>query len=452
MLHLPHAHAAPDRQGREARNPGLRPSPADAEHKGLKTAAAADGVSCSVCHQIQSTGLGTPATFVGNVVVAGPSNQSNRPEYGPFAIDAGHMRVMQSSTAGFVPVQSAHIRDSGLCGSCHTLYTIARGPGGKEVGKLPEQMPYLEWLHSDYRDRQSCQQCHMPEVHEAVAVTALFGQPREGMHRHTFVGGNFLLERMLNDHRSDLDVKAQPRELEEAAGRTEEFLRTQSARLTLSAIHPTAAGLSFDVDVANLTGHKLPTAYPSRRAWLHVVVRDRNNQVVFESGALRPDGSIAGNVNDADPKRFEPHFSQITQPGQVQIFESILKDSQGQVTTGLLSAVGYLKDNRILPTGFDKQTADPDIAVIGDALTDPAFTGGSARTRYSVATSAPGPFHVTVELWYQPIGYRWAHNLAPYQAAEPQRFVGYYEQAAARSALMLAAADSTSTAESAQTR
>ena len=32
--------------------------------------AAADGVTCSVCHQIENTGLGTDATFVGNVVIA----------------------------------------------------------------------------------------------------------------------------------------------------------------------------------------------------------------------------------------------------------------------------------------------------------------------------------------------------------------------------------------------
>jgi hypothetical protein len=53
-----------------------------------------------------------------------------------------------------------------------------------------------------------------------------------------------------------------------------------------------------------------------------------------------------------------------------------------------------------------------------------------------------GPFHVKAELWYQPVGYRWAHNLAPYTAAEPQRFVHYYEAESKRSAMVMAAADS----------
>jgi len=49
------------------------------------------------------------------------------------------------------------------------------------------------------------------------------------------------------------------------------------------------------------------------------------------------------------------------------------------------------------------------------------FVVGTGRAR--------GPFKVEAELWFQPIGFRWAHNLAPYKAAEPQRMVRYYEEA-----------------------
>jgi hypothetical protein len=86
-----------------------------------------------------------------------------------------------------------------------------------------------------------------------------------------------------------------------------------------------------------------------------VTVRDRGGRIVFESGALRPDGSIAGNDNDADKTRFEPHYREITNADEVEIFESILGDVNGQVTTGLLNGVRYLKDNRLLPSGFARR-------------------------------------------------------------------------------------------------
>ena len=70
---------------------------------------------------------------------------------------------------------------------------------------------------------------------------------------------------------------------------------------------------------------------------------------------------------------------------QVQIYEDILGDANGKVTTGLLTGVRYLKDNRILPAGFDKNTTDNDIAVVGPARDDQGFSGGGHRIRYSVA-------------------------------------------------------------------
>jgi hypothetical protein len=202
--------------------------------------------------------------------------------------------------------------------------------------------------------------------------------------------------------------------------------------------------LQVRVLVQNLSGHKMPTAYPSRRAWLHLVVRDARDNKVFESGALKADGSIEGNDNDMDPARFAPHYREITSSREVQIYEPILKDADGHVTTGLLSAVGYLKDNRLLPSGFKKETAEQDIAVVGDAAEDPNFTGAGNLVQYSVSTgNASGPFRVQAELWYQPIGFRWAHNLSRYDAPEPQRFVGYYDSMASATAVLLARAEAT---------
>ncbi len=405
---------------------------------------AQDGVTCSVCHQIDRDKLGDPSTFSGNLVISKAVHYDIRPEYGPFAPDHGHQTMMHSSTGGFLPEESAHIRDAALCAGCHTLITTPLGPDGKQLGQFPEQVPYQEWQHSSYYNKRTCQDCHMPPVNGATPITALYGQLRDGARHHYFIGGNFFLQSLLDEHRDDLKTVARTQDLVAAAARTREFLGTQSARVTIEHPDVSAGKLSFTVFTENLTGHKLPTAYPSRRAWLHVTVTDSSDHIVFESGALRPDGSIVGNVNDEDKTRFEPHFAEITRPDQVEIYEPILGDMNGHVTTGLLNAVRYLKDDRILPAGFDKSTAAPDIAVYGNAARDPNFVGGGSRVRYAIPTnSATGPLRITVELLYQPIGFRWAHNLEPYKAAEPQRFVHYYEADSSRTATTLASAETT---------
>jgi hypothetical protein len=194
-----------------------------------------------------------------------------------------------------------------------------------------------------------------------------------------------------------------------------------------------------EVGVRNLTGHKLPTGYPSRRAWLHVTVRDRENQQLFSSGGITPSGLIRGNDNDVDAARFEPHYTEIRSEDQVQIYEPVMRDPDGNITTGLLRASAYVKDNRLLPRGFDKATAPPEIAVAGAARDDPDFTGEGDRVRYNVDTGGrAGPFRIDVELWYQPIGFRWAQNLKPYEAAETRRFVAWFDAMSTGSAVVLA--------------
>jgi hypothetical protein len=328
-----------------------------------------------------------------------------------------------------------------MCATCHTLFTSALDKSGNVVGELPEQVPYLEWLHSDYRETQSCQSCHMPVVEEPTPIASVLGEPREGLSRHSFVGGNFFMLRLLETFRDALGVVAAPGELEAAAVRREEHPRTQAASLEIISLESRDGRLHVDLAVNNQAGHKLPTAYPSRRAWLHLVVRDANGEVAFESGAVDPSGRIAGNDNDDDPARYEPHHDVIETPDQVQVYEAILGAPNGDVTTGLLTAVRYLKDNRLLPHGFDKLKAGADIAVHGAALRDESFAAGSDRLRYTIALgTAQGPYDVSAELLYQPIGYRWAHNLRDYPAEETDRFVGYFEALAPRSSATLAKA------------
>jgi len=396
-------------------------------------------VSCSACHLAQAEGLGTPASYNGTLVYA-PAGQPPSTVFGPYPVTS---RAAAIHTAGtkLNTTQSEHLSQAAFCGSCHTLYTSTLDASGKPVGRFPEQMVYLEWQHSDYHDKQTCQQCHMPAVDDPAPVATLGSPPHDDVRFHSFTGANFFLQEMLNAHHDELAVSATPGALSAAAAETRAYLQSKAAHLTVSPAKPADGHLSFSVSVQNLSGHKLPTAYPSRRAWLHVTVEDSSGKIVFESGKLNADGSIAGNLNDADATRYSPHYTTITAAEQVEIFEPILGDGQGRVTTALLNATQYLKDNRILPTGFDKQSASPEIAVHGEAVSDAGFIAGTASTRYEIPIAAgSGHFQIKAELLYQPVGYRWAHNLAPYKAAETQSFVSYYEAASSKSAITLAEA------------
>jgi hypothetical protein len=232
--------------------------------------------------------------------------------------------------------------------------------------------------------------------------------------------------------------------MDSAIRRTIAHLQEETAAVTLDGLGVTNGQLDATVVVRNLAGHKFPTAYPSRRAWLQFTVRDAAGRVVFESGAFDRSGRITGNDYDEDPQKFEPHYPVIRRASDVQIYESVIAGADGTLTTGLLTGLRYLKDNRLLPDGFDKRRAPADVAVHGDALGDEDFAGGGDRVRYVVDLGgAAGPFQVTVQLWFQPIAFRWAENLRAYDAIETRRFVRFYDDMAAGSAMPIARASGT---------
>lgn len=408
---------------------------------GAEALLAADGVSCAACHQITPNGLGTEGSFAGGFDISLDAHPEGRPVFGPFEPDSGGVGIMRSAT-GLRPAEGLHIQSSEMCATCHTLFTHAVQADGEAGAEFPEQVPYLEWQMSAYAaEGTSCQDCHMPVVAEEVAITSVLGRRRPDVSRHQFQGGNFFIMRMLDRYRGELGVTALPQELALAAEWTEAHLREATAEVRIADTGLDGGRLVANVDVRNLAGHKFPTAYPSRRAWLHVTVRDANGRTVFESGAFAPDGRVVGNDNDEDPARYEPHYQAISSPAQVQIYEAIMASEDGTVTTGLLTADHWLKENRLLPAGFDARRAGPRIAVHGDATRDPDFVAGSDRTRYAIPVDpAAGPFTMEVELWFQPIGFRWADNLSAYESFETDRFVRYWRSMAAGSAIEIASA------------
>jgi hypothetical protein len=400
---------------------------------------AIDGVSCTVCHQIANQGMGLKESFSGRFSIDSKTALGQRILYGSYDLDENRTKVMKTSS-GFVCEKTSHLANAELCATCHTLFTHALDEKGASLGELPEQVPYLEWKQSSYSPTGTCQSCHMPRFKD-TPIASILGQKRDFLGQHVFQAGNFLLPKVFDRYRDQLGVDALPNELAAASEKNIEYLKSSAARLSIANVQFSSGKLTADVVIGNLAGHKLPTGYPSRRVWVHFIVKDQKGAVIFESGAFQPDGSIKGNDNDIDASRYEPHYTEIDNPEEVQIYESIIGDAAGRVTTGLLTGVRYIKDNRMLPTGFDKTKAVPDIAVRGTALDDGDFIAGEDRIRYSVKIKPDaGPFTIEAELWYQPIAYRWAQNLRVKKGIETDRFASMFESMANDSAVMMARA------------
>ena len=138
------------------------------------------------------------------------------------------------SVTGFEQEQAPHIQQSELCATCHTLVTVARGPDGAIIGSLPEQMPYQEWRHSAFdAERRSCQSCHMPRVDGPVRVASVLGEERPSLARHTFLGGNAFMLRLMNRFRDELGIEATSAELEATARATVRQLEEDTATISI---------------------------------------------------------------------------------------------------------------------------------------------------------------------------------------------------------------------------
>ena len=274
-------------------------------------------------------------------------------------------------------------------------------------------------------------------------ISSVLSEPRDAMSQHAFRGGNAFMLSVIDKYRTELAVIAPSEDLQRSVAATLEHLQTKAASLEVLNTNVANGEATIDIKITNRGGHKLPSAYPSRRVWLHVTVVNQDGEVLFESGALNDDGSIVGNDNDVDGSKYEPHYSEIVRADQVQIYEPIIADYKDDVTTSLLSGVRYAKDNRLLPSGFDKATASAAVSVNGAAIGDEDFADGGDTIRFRVAVGDEvASVSVNARLLYQTIGYRWAHNLEAFDLSETNRFVQIYKDNAQESAVVLASASS----------
>jgi hypothetical protein len=360
-----------------------------------------EGVGCTLCHQIADEGLGKIESFGGGFVVG-----YERKIYGPHLtpkVDPMQLIV------NYTPTSTAHVTKSELCATCHTVI-VPIMKGAEHQGDFLEQAPYLEWSNSSFSPGAPCGTCHLPTQDGAMtAISSPIAKfppglgARKPYGQHRFSGGNAYMLRILADNIEWTGAAIAPAELEEAAARAEAHVADGADVAVVSAAMEGSA-LAVVVQVENHAGHKLPTGYPGRRAWIHLRALGAGGEVLFESGAFDAEGALV----DAQGKRLDsakavmPHRDLITSGAEVQVYEAVAKDAAGAPTHRPLASVGFVKDNRLLPAGWSSANTWIDwIGPVGVAGDD-TFKAGLDRVTYQIAAGA-AVRRVTVELLYQSV-------------------------------------------------
>jgi hypothetical protein len=385
---------------------------------------AQDGVSCTLCHQIQPDNLGQEESFTGGFHVTD--------EYSIFGPYQNPVTMPMANQTGFTPVYSEHVNDSELCATCHTLFTPFVDDDGNVAGTFPEQVPYLEWQNSVYPDEgKECQTCHMPAIDEALKIA---GRPpwlstlRKPVWKHDFVGANIYMLNMLKENAQEVGATANDVHFDSTLAKSERSLKG-TVQLTAKA-NVVEDTLIVNVSVKNLAGHKFPTGFPSRRAWLRLTVKNSANETVFQSGQWNDSGEIVG-LDD----NFEPHHNVITSKNQVQVYQAIMGDVNDDVTYTLLRGAKYLKDNRLPPAGFKSSVETYEsIKIAGIAQDDPNFNKmdgtegtGSDEITYKIHINANEDFIVLVDMFYQTIAPNFAKDLLDHDTEQIATFKGMFE-------------------------
>ena len=376
-----------------------------------------DGISCTLCHQVDPANLGMTQSYSGNYKI-----DTTRIIYGPY------QNPFSTPMIQFVNMQSLyspHVNNSELCATCHTLFTPYFDYNNQQAGIFPEQTPYLEWKNSIYSSSGvECQTCHMPSISDSLDISSIpawHTATHAPFFKHEFVGANKMMLRMLQNNIDSLGVTAGPDHFDSTLARTTKML-SRTAQIEISA-QPNNDSLDIKVVTTNLSGHKLPSGIPIRRMWLHLKVTNSTGQTVFESGEWGSDGEITG-IDSV----YEPHHDIIRNADRTQIYEGVLVDVNGEVTNTLLRAASYIKDNRLPPKGFVASHASYDSISIEGVGEDPNFNyngsiegSGSDMVTYRIKPTENGDLTITAELCYQTLKPHISSRLATLPTLEAER-------------------------------
>ncbi|HEV7744528.1 MAG TPA: tetratricopeptide repeat protein [Pyrinomonadaceae bacterium] len=247
-----------------------------------------EGVSCSVCHSIQSV----TTEGIGSYVIAPPALLELKD--GRRIKDATDEEILADLGSHSRAVMRPLLQQPEFCATCHKSAIVPELNGRKWFRTFSV---YDEWQQSAFagetvqplsvRPRQVCQSCHMPT------------QKLTGYASHRWPGGNTAIPAHYG--------------WTEQGKATSDLLKAANVAVDIFAVHASAASqaesfapivnsssivpgqtLSVDVVVANRgVGHAFPAELRDMfEAWLEFQATDATGKVLIHSGAVRADGTL----------------------------------------------------------------------------------------------------------------------------------------------------------------
>jgi hypothetical protein len=217
---------------------------------------------------------------------------------------------------------------------------------------------------------------NMPQTENRQPQTEIDLKPRTPFGRHALVGLNVFFNQFAQQFPDILGIRIQDPMLggRGVAPLTTSFnsmiqqADTGTARASVTSVRTAGDRLVAEVQVENLAGHKFPSGVGFRRAFLTFEVLDANGKDLWVSGRATPTGVLVGpdgrpidgefmwqgecRPKTAAEQTFQPHYQTITRQDQAQIYQELIRDPRGKLTTSFLSLAEVVKDNRLLPRGW----------------------------------------------------------------------------------------------------
>jgi hypothetical protein len=440
-------------QGSNGAVPSLAQPTGNAKYGAL----ARDSISCTVCHHISDKELGKPPTYTGQFNTTDPKTI-----IGPFTEP---QPLPMNHSLDMTPEHVEYVKDSKLCGSCHTIELPVLNSKGVQVKTDFEQTTYFEWQNSTFqneyqpvgKDAQTCQQCHMPStfklkefhsqdlqyrianiedstypyVDDRLPDKDISLQTRTGYARHTLVGINLFVQEMFNQFSDVLGIRTTdpmlmfPQDaatgLALAEQATIDLARQETAKVEVMSTKKTATDLEVKVRVTNNAGHSFPSGVSFRRAFIDFEVLDNAGKSIWASGATNQFGMITNGPGGPvlpteflENGQYQDHYTEISDQSKVQIYEELVKDTEGHFTTSFLSLYDNIKKNRLLPRGW--KPTGPHAAETkphGAAANDPDYLNGCGCDTiiYKIPLSkVPNAAKVRAQLFYQTIPPYYLHQ------------------------------------------